>query len=339
MYQSHNIKVSIVIPIYNALPYLEKCVRSLMLQTHPNIEYLFVDDASNDGSVNLLRSLQNQYPSRIDQCKIFENEKNKGVAFCRRQGMKNATGDYIIHVDSDDYVAYDFIEKMLGKALETQSDVVICNFSRVYKEKIKVNSDFKELERSELINRLLIGTAHNALWNKLIRRSIITDNNLYPDDSFRLLEDKSITFKFIYFAKKVAFINEPLYFYRKRDNSLTDINQRLLMPMLKSLLRLVDDFFKSYPSDETIESGIKAFKVGAAGSLLIYKPEDEDLKILLNEIPISIIKTNTYIPFYYRLTLYAKKLGIPWVVSLIRKIIDIHSGYYKIKNTTNALVN
>ena len=339
MYQSHNIKVSIVIPIYNALPYLEKCVRSLMLQTHPNIEYLFVDDASNDGSVNLLRSLQNQYPSRIDQCKIFENEKNKGVAFCRRQGMKNATGDYIIHVDSDDYVAYDFIEKMLGKALETQSDVVICNFSRVYKEKIKVNSDFKELERSELINRLLIGTAHNALWNKLIRRSIITDNNLYPDDSFRLLEDKSITFKFIYFAKKVAFINEPLYFYRKRDNSLTDINQRLLMPMLKSLLRLVDDFFKSYPSDETIESGIKAFKVGAAGSLLIYKPEDEDLKILLNEIPISIIKTNTYIPFYYRLALYAKKLGIPWVVSLIRKIIDIHSGYYKIKNTTNALVN
>ncbi len=333
MNQFNDIKVSIIVPIYNAALYLEQCIRSLMMQTHQNIEFLFIDDASNDNSKDLLSSLLDQYSSRRTQCKIIENKENKGVAFCRRLGMKNATGDYIIHVDSDDYVAPDFIERMLTKALETQSDVVICNFSKVYEKKIKVNSYFQELGRSELIKRLLIGTAHNALWNKLVKRSIIADNDLYPNDSFRLLEDKSITFRIIYFANNVVFINEPLYFYRKRDNSLTDINQRVLMPMLKSLLRLVDDFFSTYPSDETIESGIKAFKVGAAGSLLIYKPEDEDLKILIKEMPMSIIKTNTYIPFYYRIALYAQKLGMPWVVSIIRKIIDIHSGYNKCNNT------
>lgn len=334
MNQSNDIKVSIVVPVYNAALYLEQCIRSLMMQTHQNIECLFVDDASNDGSKDLLSLLLDQYPSRRDKCKIIENEENKGVAFCRRLGMKNATGDYIIHVDSDDYAAPDFIEKMLSKAIETQSDVVICNFSKVYDKKIKVNSYFQELERSELIKRLLIGTAHNALWNKLVKRSIIADNNLYPEDSFRLLEDKSITFRMVYFANKVAFINEPLYFYRKREYSLTDINQRVLMPMLKSLLRLVDDFFNTHPSDETIESGIKAFKVGAAGSLLIYKPEDDDLKVLIKDIPMSIIKTNTYIPFYYRIALYAQKLGMPWIVSIIRKIIDVHSGYKKTKSAT-----
>lgn len=334
MNQSNDVKVSIVVPVFNAALYLEQCIRSLMMQTHQNIEYLFVDDASNDGSKDLLCSLLDQYPSRKDQCKIIENEENKGVAFCRRLGMKNATGDYIIHVDSDDYVVPVFIEKMLSKAIETQSDVVICNFSKVYEKKIKINSYFQELERSELIKRLLIGTAHNALWNKLVKRSIIAENDLYPEDSFRLLEDKSITFRMVYFANKVAFINEPLYLYRKRENSLTDINQRVLMPMLKSLLRLVDDFFNTHPSDETIESGIKAFKVGAAGSLLIYKPEDDDLKVLIKDMPMSIIKTNTYIPFYYRIALYAQKLGMPWIVSIIRKIIDIHSGYDKSKNAT-----
>lgn len=331
MNQVSDIKISIVVPVYNAALYLEQCVKSLMMQTYNDIEYLFVDDASSDGSVELLRSLCSQYPSRVEQCKIFENKDNKGVAYCRQLGMKNATGEYIIHVDSDDYVATDFIEKMTGKAIDTQSDVVICNFSRVYEGKIKVNTSFQEMERNELIKRLLIGTAHNALWNKLVKRSIIADNNLYPDDSFRLLEDKAITFRFIYFANKIAFINEPLYFYRKRDNSLTDINQRMLMPMVKSLFRLVDNFFKTHPSDETIESGIKAFRVGIAGSLLIYKPDDDDLKSLLKEIPMSIIRTNTYIPFYYRIALYAQKLGMPWVVTIIRKLIDMHSGYNKTK--------
>ena len=334
MNQSHDIMVSIVVPIYNASLYLEQCVKSLMMQTNQNIEFLFVDDASSDNSLDLLNSLLNQYPTRRNNCKIYVNDINKGVAFCRRLGMKNASGDYIIHVDSDDYVAPDFIEKMVCRALDTQSDVVICNFSKVYEKKIKTNSNFQVLDRSELIKCLLIGTAHNALWNKLVKRSIITENNLYPDDSFRLLEDKSITFRIIYFAKKIAFINEPIYFYRKRENSLTDINQRVMMPMLKSLLRLVDVFFNIYPSDATIDSGIKAFKVGVAGSLVIYKPDDDDLKVLIKDMPMSIIKTNTYIPFYYRVALYAKKLGMSWIISIIRKIIDVYSGYYKSKKNS-----
>ena len=333
---THDIKVSIVVPIYNTTLFLEQCVRSLMTQTHDNIEYLFADDASSDGSVELLRKLIDEYPSRKEQCKIFENDTNRGVAYCRRLCMKNATGEYLIHVDSDDYVDSRFIEKMLEKALVTNSDIVICNFSNVYTDKIKPRPHLSEMGRSELIKRMLIGTMHNGLWNKLVKRSLISQNNLYPDDSYRLLEDKAISFRMVYFANKVAFIDEPLYYYRKRENSLSKVNQRVLMPMLKSIMRLVDDFFTTHQSDETIESGIKAFKVGAAGSLLIYKPDDEDLKTLLSEIHMSDIKTNTYIPFYYRVALYAQKLGMPWVVSLIRKCIDAHSGYNRKKPDNNC---
>ena len=329
MNQSHDTKVSIIVPIYNSTPYLEQCVRTLMLQTYHNIEYLFIDDASSDGSLDLLSSLLDQYPYRRNQCKVFKNDINKGVAFCRRLCMKNATGEYLIHVDSDDYVDAMFIEKLLSEALETQSDMVICNFSNVYKNKIKANAQFKEVVRSELIKRLLVGTTHNGLWNKLVRRSIIVENNLYPDDSFRLLEDKSISFRMVYFAKKISFIHEPLYNYRKRENSLSYVNQRILMPMLKSIMKLVNDFFSTHPTDVIIENGIMTFKVGVAASFLIYKPDDEDLKLLLKEIPISMIKTNTYIPFYYRIALYAFKLNMPWIVSVIRFLIDFCSGYKK----------
>ena len=334
MNQSHGIKVSIVVPIYNSSLYLEQCVRSLMMQTYQNIEYLFIDDASNDGSLELLKALIDQYPSRKGQCKFFNNSINKGVAFCRRLCMINATGDYLVHVDSDDYVDSCFIENMLSKALKTQSDMVICNIANVYDNKITVNSNFQKVNRSELIKGLLIGNIHNALWNKLVKRSIVAENNLYPEEYYRLLEDKSVTFRMVYFANKVEFIDEPLYYYRKRNDSLSHVNQRVLMPMLKSIMRLVDDFFDTHPKDDTIESGIKAFKVGVSASLLIYKPEDEDLKYLLKDMPISIIKTNTCIPFYYKVALYAKKLSMPWIVSVIRNIIDFHSGYNKNKATT-----
>ena len=336
MNQVHDIKVSVVVPIYNSKSYLEHCVRSLMMQTYQNIEYLFVDDASTDGCVNMLRALINEYPDRVGQCKIYVNDINKGVAYSRRLCMKNATGDYLIHVDSDDYVDSRFIEKMLSKALDTQSDIVICNFTNVYEKKMKVNSSFEEVDRSELIKRLLIGTAHNALWNKFVKRSIIADNELYPDDCFRIFEDKSVSFRMVYFANRVEYIDEPIYYYSKRENSLSHVNQRVLMPMLKSIMKLVDDFFAIHPADETIEKGIRAFKVGASASLLIYKPEDEDLKSLLKEMPFSAIRTNDYIPFYYKVALYAKKLGMPWIVTIIRNIIDFHSGYNRSKKSTIA---
>ncbi len=337
MNHPQDIKVSIVVPIYNSALYLEQCIRSLMMQTHQNIEYLFVDDASSDGSVDMLRSLLEKYPSRKEHCRIFENDSNKGVAFGRRLCMKNATGDYLIHVDSDDYIDDTFIEKMLGKALDTGSDVVICNFANVYEKKIKVNPSERVVDRSEIIKRLLIGTVHNALWNKLVKRSIIADNEIYPDDCFRIFEDKSVSFRMVYFANKIEYIDEPLYYYRKRENSLSHVNQRVLMPMLKAIMKLVDDFFTAHPSDETIDSGIKAFKVGVSASLLIYKPEDEDLKTLLKEMPLSAIKTNSYIPFYYKIALFAKKLGMSWIVTLIRNIIDFHSGYSSSEKTKSTI--
>ena len=126
MDSSYEIKVSIIVPIYNATQYLEQCVRSLMMQTYHNIEYLFIDDASNDGSVDMLRTLIDEYPSRIAQCKIYENDINKGVAFCRHVCMKNATGEFLIHVDSDDYVDLWFIEKMLVKE-RIKSYVFVCH--------------------------------------------------------------------------------------------------------------------------------------------------------------------------------------------------------------------
>ena len=316
-------KVSIVIPIYNTKLYLEQCVRSLMVQTHKNIEYIFIDDASTDGCLDLLQMVLAEYPERSGQWVILQNDENRGVAYCRSRSMKCATGDYLIHVDSDDYVDIKFIERLVTKAVETGSDMVICNTADVNGDIVKNNKIGRVTERSELIKRLLIGTFHSSLWNKMIRRSIIIENDLFPDEKYRILEDKSVVFKMVYFSRKIEFIDEPLYYYRKYGNSLTKENQRVLIPMLKWVMRDVDDFFAVNPDDETIEDGIKIFKVGVAASLLIYEKDAPELPALRKQIPFSLIKMNTYIPAYYRVALYSSKLHQGWVVALIRFIIEM----------------
>ena len=271
-------KLSVIIPVFRTESTLDRCVESVINQHISDMEIILVDDGSPDGCPLLCEKW-----AKKDSRVIVIHKNNGGLSDARNAALDIANGQYITFVDSDDYVDSFFIEKMLAKAIDTQSDVVICNTFNVYNNKIKVNPPIQEVNRSELIKQLLIGTAHNALWNKLVKRSIIVDNDLYPEDCFRILEDKSISFRMVYFANKIEYVNEPVYFYRKREDSLTKNNQRVLLPMLKSIMRLVDEFFRIHPMDETIESGIKSFKVGVAGSLLIYKPDDEDLKLLMKE--------------------------------------------------------
>ena len=124
-------KVSIIITVYNREKYIEECARSLFEQSLDDIEYIFINDASTDNSIEILKTTANNYPQRIPYIKIINLDQNGGVANARNIGIDNVTGDYTIHTDSDDWVDRDMYKQLYKKALETNADIVGCNICHV----------------------------------------------------------------------------------------------------------------------------------------------------------------------------------------------------------------
>ena len=140
MTNSNRAKVSVCIPVYGVEKYIERCARSLFEQTMKDgIEFIFVNDCTKDKSIEILEQVLGEYPERKEQVKIIHHEKNKGLVAARKTGLAHATGDYIIHCDSDDWVDLNLYETMYNKAVEVNADVVCCPFLQFFSaEKTKV---------------------------------------------------------------------------------------------------------------------------------------------------------------------------------------------------------
>ena len=124
------VKVSVIIPVYGVEKYIERCAKSLFEQTLHDIEYLFIDDCSPDNSIKILESLLDSYPSRKANTRILKMSTNSGQAAVRMRGMKEATGEYLIHCDSDDWVDHQMYEKMYNYAKSNDYDMVWCDYYR-----------------------------------------------------------------------------------------------------------------------------------------------------------------------------------------------------------------
>ena len=130
---SINIKVSILVPIYGVEKYIERCAVSLFEQTYKNIEYIFVDDCGTDNSIGILKDVIDRYPCRKEQTRIIRHTRNRGLAAARNTAVKEATGEFICHVDSDDWVDQTLIEQLVSKQIENDADIVSVNYIKVYK--------------------------------------------------------------------------------------------------------------------------------------------------------------------------------------------------------------
>ena len=121
--------VSILVPVYNVSDFIERCLHTLFRQTYPNIQYIFVDDCSPDRSVEIIQDVLKDYPQRKDDVKIIKHEKNRGLAAARNTGLENAEGDFILNIDSDDFIELDMVELMFGKTKEEEDNIVVCDFN------------------------------------------------------------------------------------------------------------------------------------------------------------------------------------------------------------------
>ena len=180
--------VSVIVPVYGVEKYIERCAQSIFEQTYQNIEIIFVNDCTPDKSMDILNKVMQEYPNIQSKIQIINHEVNGGSAITRKDGMLVAKGKYVIQWDSDDYVDVQFLEKMVALAEKEDADITICDMNKVYKDKIVHIHTNPSLDNIECLKQILIGKVHSSLCNKLIRRSLYVDNNIYPTEGINMCE-------------------------------------------------------------------------------------------------------------------------------------------------------
>ena len=175
-------KVSVIVPVYGAENFIERCARSLFEQTLDDIEYIFVNDCTPDRSMEILKNVLSNYPSRRDQVKIINHEHNQGQAGARTTGMKAAAGEYMIHCDPDDWVETDMYEQLYLSAIKYKAEIVTCGIIHHEKNGTVWKSFLQYCSTPKLSLKYLYLKHHHSfsLCNKLIRTKLIADNDIYP---------------------------------------------------------------------------------------------------------------------------------------------------------------
>ncbi len=216
-------KVSVIIPVYGVEKYIERCARSLFEQTLDDIEYIFVDDCTEDKSMSVLENVVEDYPNRKSQVTIIHHDVNKGLPQARKTGVEASHGDYIAHCDSDDWVDKGMYQRLYEKAKKEDADVVFCDYYIFISESNQsiFSKNIEDLSKSTIIKRLLTESALNPVWSILVKKELYT-NIVFPIDNQS--EDRTILIQICWNAKKMTSIADPLYYYRRNMASIS--NQR-----------------------------------------------------------------------------------------------------------------
>jgi glycosyltransferase involved in cell wall biosynthesis len=211
--------VSVIVTIYNCERYFSRCISSLFEQTLDAIEYIFVNDATTDNSMRILDTFIKDYPCRKTGVRVINIKTNAGVANARQIGISQATGEYIIHADSDDWVDRNMYETLYLKAKETEADIVGCNFIHEFPD---VQYDFHQQytnHMDENIRRLINGKIFPSLCTSLTRRSLITNHNISFPKGLNMGEDLFFNLQLYLHAKKIIGMEWAPYHYRHTADS------------------------------------------------------------------------------------------------------------------------
>lgn len=225
--------VSVITPIYNVEAFIERCARSLMEQTLEDVEFIFVDDCSPDRSTDILQRVVAEYPQRNVQ--ILHHEVNRGLPASRNTGLANATGEYIFHCDSDDYMERDALEKMYEAAKQEDADIVYSDWYLTFPKKERYMSCPAYSTSEEALRGLLHGAMKYNVWNKLVRRNLYTEKYITFPEGHGMGEDMTMILLFAR-ASKVTYLPQGTYHYvRQNENAFTAPRQGAMGELYEDL--------------------------------------------------------------------------------------------------------
>lgn len=258
MQQYKEVWVSIVIPVYNAEPYLEECLNSILEQSFPNFEILLINDGSVDGSADICQKF-----AFLDERVKYFFKPNGGSTSARKVGVQNATGKYVMFIDADDYIQPDMISYMVAIAENNDADIVVDTFvtdvsnqdylqgGRI-EEGIYRGKDLKEKVLSNMFYRNVLEHwgIWPTLWGKLFKKNIIEESILDVDERIFYGEDTACVFPACLRANCICIIKKYFYHYRTVQNSISkSTNKNLLDNMFYLHEYLYSIFSKTEYSD------------------------------------------------------------------------------------------
>ena len=218
-----NSTLSIIIPVYNIINFLNGCLYSIISQTYSDLEIILVDDGSTDGSDVLC----NEWSKKDSRIKCI-HQKNSGASAARNAGFEQSTGEYILFIDGDDTIAPGMCEKMLSKLLEDDADICYCGYvfitSKGNENRIPNNSDV--FNSNQMLCFLLWNMPFYCIvWNKLFRRDVLLDSrgNFIPfPEGIHVGEDQLWLTRVLKNANKATPVPEALYYWNRRGDSATN---------------------------------------------------------------------------------------------------------------------
>ncbi len=211
--------ISVIIPVYNVVKYIDKCMESVLNQSYSNLEIILVDDGSTDGSGELC----DKYQRNDERVKVI-HKSNGGVSSTRNMALDIIKGDYICFADSDDHMAPDMIEKLVNAVTTYDCDITICGFYIERDGELSMEDpDEREVlffTRDEALDELIDDRrVFNYLWDKIYVKSLFDDIR-FPIG--RNYEDEAIMYKVFSKATRICKIPDRLYYYNKRTGSISD---------------------------------------------------------------------------------------------------------------------
>ena len=263
-------EVSVIIPIYNVGRFIGRCSYSLMRQTLPDVEFIFVNDCTPDDSLTVLNSVISRYDRDV---KIISHKENKGLPSARNSGLAIAKGEFIFHCDGDDWVEENLLERMVFEARSKKADFIYCDFFLSFEktERYMGNPDFEDPQ--EMLKKgFLGGTMKYNVWNKLVRRELYDDIR-FPD-GHSMGEDMTMI-QILCGAKRVAHVREALYHYVQTNTGAFSKTQspKQLADVRYNVDRTVSFLESKY--DSSLEESISNFKLSIKLPFLISDRSDQ----------------------------------------------------------------
>lgn len=301
--------ISICVPVYNVEKYLPVCVNSLLCQTYPNIEYVFVDDNSSDESLYILNQL---VKGRKLNIQIIHNKENKGLSSVRNIALSNANGEFIIWVDSDDYIEFDTLTKLYKKQKEGNFDIVTYDIVAHYSDKDEIISspDYESPRQMTLL--LLSRKAPVCVCGRLIRKSLYNNGQISCMPGINCGEDFQVSSRLSYFSERVGSLHETLYHYTcTNQSSYTFKFSRERCDQDWQSLLLLEDFFNN--KDKVYSEALQLAKLELAVHHIAHSCKYSDkayFYICHNRISNICYSYYRSVPLHYRLCLIIKKYCI-----------------------------
>lgn len=311
------VDISIIVPIYNAEKYIDKCIESILNQTKQELEVILINDGSTDKTEQII-SLYND-----NRIKYYKN-KNQGIGKTRNYGISRASGKYIMFVDSDDYLEKDACELLFEKAEEDNLDMVICDFYEEFETGQKREEriiDFKNTtvkETPELLYKVNLSP-----WNKLYNADMIKANNIIFEENLKY-EDTPFVFISMDKAKKIGKVNKCLNHYIIHSNSETTVRDEKCFDIFE-IIEIVRRYFKD---KKYATEYLNKWTVWIVTNFTIQQRNQNDKTIAMEFIDHAFDYLNITVPDYKNNKYYEGR-GIKRIIEKSRIMTKIYCKLYR----------